>query len=44
MNALGNPRVLPVSYLVDGNDDIVDISAGIIDEKKMRSKIERILK
>ena len=44
MNALGNPRVLPVSYLVDCNDDIVDISAGIIDEKKMRSKIERILK
>lgn len=44
MNALGNPRVLPVSYLVDGNDDIVSISAGIFDEKKMRSSIERILK
>ena len=44
MNALGNPRVLPVSYLADGNDDIVDISAGIIEEKKMRSKIELILK
>ena len=28
----------------DGNDDIVNISAGIIDEKKMRSNIERILK
>lgn len=44
MNALGNPRVLPVSYLVDGNDDIINITAGILDEKKMRSILERILK
>jgi hypothetical protein len=33
MNALGNPRVIPVSYLVDGNDDIEEIFAGLVDEK-----------
>lgn len=44
MNALGNPRVIPVSYLVDGNDDIEEIFAGLVDEKRMRSSIERTLK
>ncbi len=44
MNKLGNPRVIPVSYLVDGEGNIREIEAGILDEQKMRSAIERILK
>jgi len=44
MNKLGNPRVIPVSYLVDGSGKITAIEAGMIDEQKMRSAIERILK
>lgn len=44
INALGNPNAIPVSYLVDGNDEITAITAGIIDEQEMRSKIEGLLK
>lgn len=43
MNQLGNPRVIPVSYLIDTEGNIVYVEAGIIDEEKMRSKIERII-
>ena len=43
MNALGNPRVIPVSYLVNGKDEIVLIEAGIIDEQKLYNAIEKIL-
>ena len=33
MNMLGNPRVLPVSYLIDEDGKIDYVEAGIIDEK-----------
>ncbi len=44
MNALGNPNAIPVSYLVDGNDEIIAVTAGIIDEEETRSKIKGLLK
>ncbi|MCQ2055222.1 MAG: TlpA family protein disulfide reductase [Fibrobacter sp.] len=43
MNALGNPRVIPVSYLVNGSDEIVLIEAGILDEQKVHDALEKIL-
>ena len=36
MNTLGNPRVIPVSYLVDSDGKFDYIEAGIIDENRMR--------
>lgn len=43
MTALGNPRVIPVSYLVNGTDDIVLIEAGILEEQRIRAALEQIL-
>lgn len=44
MNKLGNPGVLPVTYLVDNLDSIVQIHSGIFDEDDMRSSIKKLLK
>lgn len=43
MNALGNPGVIPVSYLVNAQDSIVKIDVGIFDESEMQKAIEKIL-
>lgn len=44
MNILGNPGVLPVSYLVNDQDSIVQIHSGIFDEDDMRRAIKKLLK
>lgn len=44
MNILGNPGVLPVTYLVNNQDSIVQINSGIFDEDEMRSSIKKLLK
>lgn len=44
MNQLGNPRVIPVSYLVDQQDSIIQIHTGIFDEKELTKSIRKILK
>lgn len=44
MNALGNPGVIPVTYLVNAQDSIVKINVGDFDEKQMRKLIEKILR
>ena len=44
MNKLGNPGVIPVSYLVNAQDSIVKIDVGEFDENEMRRLIERTLK
>ncbi|WP_407456934.1 TlpA family protein disulfide reductase [Fibrobacter sp.] len=44
MNALGNPGVIPVSYLVNAQDSIVKIDVGEFDEKVMRKLIGKALK
>lgn len=43
MNALGNPRVIPVSYLVDESGKFDYIEAGIIDENRMRRAIKALV-
>ena len=43
MNALGNPKVVPVSYLVDSKNRFETIQAGIIDENRMRHAIRSLL-
>ena len=44
MNALGNPGVIPVTYLVNKQDSIVRINVGEFDENEMKRTIERLLK
>lgn len=44
MNILGNPGVIPVSYLVNAQDSIIKIDAGIFNDQEMRSQLERILR
>ena len=44
MNKLGNPRVIPVSYLIDEDGDIDYIEAGIINEQRMRHAIKALVK
>lgn len=44
MNILGNPGVLPVTYLVNEQDSIIQINSGIFDEDDMRSSIKKLLK
>ena len=44
MNALGNPGVIPVTYLVNAQDSIVKINVGDFDENQMRKLIEKALK
>ena len=43
MNAFGNPRVIPVNFLVDAKDSITYVGVGIFDEREMRSAIEGLL-
>lgn len=43
MNALGNPGVIPVSYLVDGADNINKVFVGDADESELRRRIEKLL-
>lgn len=44
MNALGNPGVLPVSYLVNEQDSIVKVNVGIFEKKEMQKAVEKLLK
>ena len=44
MNMLGNPRVIPVSYLIDKDGKIDYVEAGIIDEKKMSRAIKALVR
>lgn len=44
MNLLGNPSVIPVSYLVDKQDSIRNVTEGVIDEQKIRSLLNGLLK
>ncbi|MBR2210969.1 MAG: TlpA family protein disulfide reductase [Fibrobacter sp.] len=44
MNALGNPGVIPVSYLVDGSDNIDKVFVGDADESELRRRIEKLVK
>ena len=44
MNVLGNPGVIPVTYLVNAQDSIIKINVGEFDEKQMRKLVERALK
>ena len=44
MNTLGNPGVIPVSYLVDENNNVVKFYAGVFDENDLRKSIRKILK
>lgn len=44
MNLLGNPGFIPVSYLVNGNDSIVQIHSGIFKEEDVRKDIQKLLK
>ena len=44
MNKLGNPGVIPVTYLVNAQDSIVKINVGEFNEKEMRKLIERALR
>ena len=43
MNKLGNPGVIPVTYLVNSQDSIVKINVGEFDEKEMRSLIRKLV-
>ena len=44
MNMLGNPRVIPVSYLLDEDGKIDFVNTGIIDENRMRRAIKALVK
>jgi len=44
MNKLGNPSVIPVSYLVRNDGKIEEIKVGDLEEGAIRSKIEKLLK
>ncbi|MCF0223175.1 MAG: TlpA family protein disulfide reductase [Fibrobacter sp.] len=43
MNLLGNPGVIPVSYLVNGKDSIVQIHTGIFDESELRKMLRELV-
>ena len=43
MNALGNPGVIPVSYLVDKEDNIVKVFVGDASEPELRRRIEKLI-
>ena len=44
MNMLGNPRVIPVSYLIDEDGKIDYVEAGIIDENRMTRAIRALVR
>lgn len=44
MKLLGNPKFIPVSYLVDDQDNIVQIHSGIFKEDEVRKDIAKILR
>lgn len=44
MNALGNPRVIPVSFLIDSDGKFDFIETGIIDENRMHSAIKALVR
>lgn len=43
MNALGNPGVIPVSYLVNEKDSIVKVDVGMFNESKMKAEIKKLV-
>ena len=44
MNALGNPGVIPVTYLVNAQDSIIKINVGEFDEDQMRTLIAKLIR
>ena len=44
MNMLGNPKVIPVSYLIDDSGKIDYVEAGIIEEQRMRHAIKALVR
>lgn len=44
INMLGNPRVIPVSYLIDEDGKIDFVKTGLIDEKRMRRAIKSLVR
>ena len=44
MNKLGNPGVIPVTYLVNAQDSVVKIDVGEFDEGVMRKFIEKLIR
>lgn len=44
MNLLGNPGFIPVSFLVNNQDSIVQIHSGIFEENDVRKEILKLLK
>ena len=44
MNVLGNPGVIPVTYLVDSQGNIVKIDVGEFNEEVMRKLIEKLIR
>ena len=43
IKALGNPGVIPVSYLVDKNDKIQHVDVGSLNELRVRQELKRLL-
>ena len=43
MNILGNPGVIPVTYLVNAQDSIVKINVGDFDKDEMKKLIEKLI-
>ena len=41
--ALGNPGVLPVSFVVDKNDEIQHVDVGVLNELRVRHELKRLL-
>lgn len=44
MNILGNPGVIPVSFLVNAQDSIINAHVGVFDMRDMKSDIESLLR
>ena len=43
MNILGNPGVIPVTYLMNAQDSIVKINVGDFDKDEMKKLIEKLI-
>lgn len=44
MNQLGNPRYIPVSFVIDGENNVQRVDVGPLDESKVRHELKSILK
>lgn len=43
LKALGNPGVIPVSFVVDKDDKIQHVDVGVLNELKVRHELKRLL-